>query len=641
VAGFSKGASLQVRFCGGGKGDVKRQKMKKILRFPALFLLIVTFSNVISAQKIDRIEPPSWFTGMKETALQLMVYGREIGSFNVITDYPGVKVKTLVKTGNPNYLFINLDISSEAVPGNVTLDFTRGKLKLTYNYPLLAHPSGQAKGFDASDVIYLLMPDRFSNGDPANDNVAGMLEQANRSNPNGRHGGDLKGISDHLDYIKNLGVTGIWLNPFLENNQQVYSYHGYSITDLYRVDPRYGSNEDFKNLVTKGHNMGLKLVMDMIFNHIGSGHWWMKDLPTDDWVHQFSNFTRTNYRASAYMDPYAAKSDADLMEKGWFDNTMPDLNQNNPLVETYLTQNSLWWIAYFGIDGIRMDTYPYPEKNMMSRWAKRITDEFPGFFIVGEVWYQQEALTAYWSLNKINNDGYQSNLPSVTDFPLSLATHRAFNEPDNWTDGLARFYLTLSQDFLYPDPFRNVIFLDNHDLTRFFTETGMRPDIYKMALSFILTTRGIPQFYYGTEIVMQGDKSQGDGFLRADFPGGWNGDNKNAFTGQNLTETEKDAYTFTKKLLNWRKGNEVIHSGKLKQFIPENNLYVYFRYNDKESVMVILNNSEKETRTITRDRYFEAMDGFKSGKEIITGSEINDLTSFKIAPKTAMIIELR
>jgi glycosidase len=615
--------------------------MTKTLRLLAFFMLMITPSSLVSAQKIDRIEPPSWFTGMKETALQLMVYGKEIGSFDVIASYPGVKVTTLVKTENPNYLFVNLDISSEAIPGNVTLIFTHGKLKLTYNYPLLAHPSEPAKGFNTSDVIYLLMPDRFANGDPSNDNVDGMLEKADRSNPNGRHGGDLKGISDHLYYIKDLGVTGIWLNPFLENNQPAFSYHGYSITDLYRVDPRYGSNEEFKNLVSKAHNMGMKLVMDMIFNHIGSRHWWMNDLPSHDWIHQFSSFTRTNYRASAYMDPYAAKSDAELMEKGWFDNTMPDLNQSNPLVETYLTQNSLWWIAFFGIDGIRMDTYPYPEKNMMSRWAKRITDEFPGFFIVGEVWYQQEALTAYWSFGKNNSDGYQSNLPSVTDFPLSLATHRAFNEPDSWTDGLARFYLVLSQDFLYPDPFRNVIFLDNHDLTRFFTQTGMKPDIYKMALSFILTTRGIPQFYYGTEIVMEGDKSRGDGFLRQDFPGGWNGDTKSAFTDQKLSETEKDAYAFTKKLLNWRKGKDVIHSGKLKQFVPENNLYIYFRYNAKETVMIILNNNDKETRTITRDRYIEAMNGFKSGHEVITGTEINDLTSFKIAPKTSMILELK
>jgi len=614
--------------------------MKKILSFPVIIMVITAFSSFATAQKIDRIEPPSWFTGMKETALQLMVYGKEIGSFNVTTDYPGVKVTSLVKTDNPNYLFINLDIDSQAAPGDIRLTFSSGKLKLTHNYPLLEHPSQPAKGFDASDVIYLVMPDRFANGDPGNDNVAGMLEQANRSNPNGRHGGDLKGISDHLDYIKDLGATGIWLNPFLENNQPAYSYHGYSITDLYRVDPRYGSNEDFRNLILSAHNMGLKLMMDMINNHIGSGHWWMKDLPSADWVHQFSEFTRTNYRASTLMDPYAAKVDENLMEKGWFDRTMPDLNQSNPLVETYLTQNSLWWIANFGIDGIRMDTYPYPEKNMMSRWAKRVTDEFPGFFIVGEVWYQQEAITAYWSHDKVNSDGYQSNLPSVTDFPLSLATHRAFNEPDSWTDGMARLYTVLSQDFLYPDPFANVIFLDNHDLTRFYTQTGMNPDIYKMALSFILTTRGIPQFYYGTEIVMQGDKNKGDGFLREDLPGGWNGDTKNTFTDQNLTPDETEAFAFTKKLLNWRKDKDVIHTGKVKHFIPENNLYVYFRYNDRESVMIILNNSEKETRTITSDRYSESINGFTHGKEVISGTEISDLKSIKISPKTAMIIEL-
>jgi hypothetical protein len=281
-----------------------------------IMLLMATISSIAAAQNIERIEPPSWFTGMKETTVQLMVYGREVGSFDVAADYPGVKVTTLVKTGNQNYLFVNLDISIDALPGNIPLIFTRGSQKLTHSYPLLPRPAEPAKGFDASDVIYLLMPDRFANGDPSNDNVEGMIEKTSRSNPNGRHGGDLKGISDHLDYIKDLGVTGIWLNPFLENNQPSFSYHGYSITDLYRVDPRYGSNDDFRNLVSKAHDMGLKLVMDMICNHVGSGHWWMKDLPSDDWIHQFSEFTRTNYRASTYMDPYAAKHDADLMEKG-------------------------------------------------------------------------------------------------------------------------------------------------------------------------------------------------------------------------------------------------------------------------------------------------------------------------------------
>jgi len=578
---------------------------------------------------------------MKETALQLMVYGKDISYFDVAADYPGIRITTQVRTGNPNYLFINLDISSQAVPGTVRLIFTKGKQKLVQDYQLLARSSEQAKGFDASDVIYLLMPDRFANGDTMDDSVEGMLEKANRSNPNGRHGGDLKGIYNHLDYFKNLGATGIWLNPFLENNQPAYSYHGYSITDFYRVDPRYGSNEYFKSLVAKAHSMDMKIMMDMIFNHIGSGHWWMTDLPSEDWVHRFSTFTRTNYRASAYMDPYAAKTDEELMEKGWFDNTMPDLNQDNPLVETYLIQNSLWWIAYFGIDGIRMDTYPYPEPDMMARWAKRVTDEFPGFFIVGEVWYPQEALTAYWAHNKVNTDGYTSYLPSVTDFPLSLSTHRAFNEPDNWTDGVARFYLVLSQDFLYPDPFRNVIFLDNHDLTRFYTQTGRRLEIYKMALSFIMTTRGIPQFYYGTEILMEGDKNRGDGFLRADFPGGWQGDEKNAFTGINLTAAEKEAFDFTRKLLLWRKDKEVVHSGKLKQFIPENNLYVYARYNDEECVLVILNNNDKESRTITRERYGEVMEGYSKATDVVSGVALDDLSSFKIAPKSAMILELK
>jgi neopullulanase len=331
---------------------------------------------------------------------------------------------------------------------------------------------------------------------------------------------------NHLDYLNSLGVTGIWLNPFLENNQQRSSYHGYSTTDYYKSDPRYGSNEEFRELVAEAHKRGMKVVMDMIFNHIGSFHWWMNDLPSKDWIHQFDEFTRTNYRASTYMDPYASESDKMLMEKGWFDVTMPDLNQSNPLVETYLIQTSLWWIAFSDLDGIRMDTHPYPQPDMMARWAKRVEDEFPGFFIVGEVWYDDPALSSYWALNKINHDGYRSNLPSLTDLPLCFATHRAFEGKLNPTDALSKLYNLLSQDFLYPEPLRNVIFLDNHDMTRFYTQTGKSLDAYKMGLSFIMTTRGIPQLYYGSEIVMEGDKSLGDGRLRDDFPGGWPGDTK-------------------------------------------------------------------------------------------------------------------
>jgi glycosidase len=606
-----------------------------------LVLLMLAAQLPAQKQVIERVDPPSWFTGMKDNALQLMVYGMEIGSYDVKTDYPGVEVKTLVRTENPNYLFVNLNISDEAAPGTVTLTFTSGRKKLTHTYPLLARPEGPARGFNSSDVIYLLMPDRFANGDTTNDNVAGMTEQLNRSNPGGRHGGDLKGIMNHLDYLNSLGVTGIWLNPFLENNQQRSSYHGYSTTDYYKSDPRYGSNDEFKELVAEAHKRGMKVVMDMIFNHIGSFHWWMKDLPSKDWIHQFDTFTRTNYRASTYMDPYASESDKMLMEKGWFDVTMPDLNQSNPLVETYLIQTSLWWIAFSDLDGIRMDTHPYPQPDMMARWAKRVEEEFPGFFIVGEVWYDDPALSSYWALNKVNHDGYRSNLPSLTDLPLCFATHRAFEGKLNPTDALSKLYNLLSQDFLYPEPLRNVIFLDNHDMTRFFTQTGKSLDAYKLGLSFIMTTRGIPQLYYGSEIVMEGDKNLGDGRLRDDFPGGWPGDTKSVMNGTALSEQEQEALEFTKRILNWRKAKEVIHTGKLKHYIPNDGVYVYFRYNCEESVMVVINLNDSEGTTVSGKKYAESLQGFTSGTDIISGKKIENLDSFTIAPKTAMIIELK
>jgi len=607
-----------------------------------LFASIILMAIIpVRAQIIEHIDPPSWFTGMHDNALQLMVYGRGIGAYVVETDYPGLEVKTLVRTENPNYLFVNLNVSDQALPGTATLTFVNGKKKMTHDYSLYARPAGPARGFNCSDVIYLLMPDRFANGDTSNDNLEGMTEQLNRDNPGGRHGGDLRGIEDHIDYLHDLGVTGIWLNPFLENNQQRSSYHGYSTTDFYRSDPRYGSNEEFRQLVSKAHDRGMKVVMDMIFNHIGSSHWWMKDLPTKDWIHQFDQFTRTNYRASTYMDPYAADIDVMLMEKGWFDITMPDLNQDNPLVETYLIQTSLWWIAFSDLDGIRMDTYPYPQPDMMARWARRVEEEFPGFFIVGEVWYDDPAQTSYWALNKHNSDGYRSNLPSLTDLPLCFATHKAFTGTENPADQISKLYSLLSQDFLYPDPFRNVIFLDNHDMTRFYTETGRRLDIYKMALSFLMTTRGIPQLYYGTEIIMDGDKSRGDGYLREDFPGGWPGDKKSVFTMTGISENEQEALYFKRHILNWRKNSDVIHTGKLKHYLPRDGVDVYFRYNDRKSIMVILNNNEKESKTITCDIYAESMKGFTGGFDIISGKTLDDLSSFEIAPKTAMIIELK
>lgn len=606
--------------------------------------LLITVAGLLVAvssygQAIERIEPPSWFTGMKEGSLQLMVYGKNVSAFDVTANYPGVEVTTLVKTDNPNYLFVNLRLAPETPPGNLPLVFRNGKRQETVAYPLTGKPVSKPLGFDCSDVIYLLMPDRFANGDSTNDNVDGMADRVNRSDPGGRHGGDIKGITDHLDYLCDLGVTGVWLNPFLENDQPSYSYHGYSTTDFYKADPRYGSNDEFRSLVNSAHQKGLKVIMDMIFNHIGSGHWWMKDLPASDWIHQFSTFTRTNYRASIYMDPYASDIDRKVMEEGWFDKTMPDLNQDNPLVETYLTQNSLWWIAYSGLDGIRMDTYPYPQPSMMARWAKRVTEEFPGFFIVGEVWYDDPGHASYWSYKKVNSDGYVSNLPSLTDLPLCFATHTAFGSK-NPNEGLMKLYNTLSLDFLYPEPQRNVIFLDNHDMTRFFTETGEDPDIYRLGLSFILTTRGIPQFYYGTEILMPGDQRKGDGFLREDFPGGWPGDRTNAFTSVNITPEQKEAMEFTRRLLNWRKSSDIIGTGMLKHYIPEEGIYVYFRYNLKGSIMVILNNNPG-SRTIGTQRFSESLRGFTGGYEVISGREIENLSEISIEPRSAMIIELK
>lgn len=615
--------------------------MKRETKRIVLLLLTLMPAAIIpaEAQIIDRIDPPSWFTGMKDGSLQLMVHGKDIGRYNADTDYPGVAVETLVRTDNPNYLFVNLFISPEARPGNMLLTFYRGKEKVTYDYHLLPRPAGPARGFNGSDVIYLLMPDRFANGDKSNDNVSGMREELNRVNPGGRHGGDLKGIIDHLDYLCDLGVTGVWLNPFLENNQQHSSYHGYSTTDFYRADPRYGTNEEFRQLVSEAHKRGMKIVIDMIFNHIGSYHWWMDDIPSSDWIHTFDEFTRTNYSASVWMDPYVSEIDLMLMEKGWFDVTMPDLNQSNPLVETYLIQNSLWWIAYSDHDGIRMDTYPYPQPDMMARWARRVEKEFPGFFIVGEVWYDDPAHTSSWAWDKVNSDGYSSCLPSVTDFPLCFAAHRAFAVDADPNQGLSHLYNILSQDFLYPEPQRNVIFLDNHDMTRFFTQSGESLEMYRMALSFIMTTRGIPQIYYGTEIIMEGDKRRGDGWLRQDFPGGWEGDTVNAFTGSGLSVEEQEALQFTRKLLNWRKTTSVVHDGRLKHYIPQDGIYVYFRDDGNESIMVVLNNNP-EGRTVQGARYAESLRGYSGGRDVISGLTLSDLDSFYIEPRTAMIIEL-
>ncbi len=588
-----------------------------------------------------KVEPPNWWTGMKNQTLQLLVYGKKISTYKVSINYNGVELINSNKVENPNYLFLDLFIDKLAKPGILQIEFLKGKTHYSYPYELKQkekNPDKQ-KGFNSSDVIYLIMPDRFANGNPAADNVEGMLEKVNRENPDGRHGGDIKGIRDHLNYIRDLGITAIWLNPVLEANLKNVTYHGYAISDFYKVDPRHGSNEEYKTLVDECHRNGLKIIMDMIFNHSASEHWFIKDMPSIDWVHQFPELTKSNYRGEVASDPYSSELDKTLLEKGWFDITMPDLNQQNPYLAIYLIQNSIWWIEYAGIDGIRMDTYPYPDQEMMAQWVKRVMQEYPNFNIVGEAWLQNISTTAYWQKGFPSKTGYNSYLPSVTDFPLSYALIRALNEPESWSGGLFDLYSVLAQDFLYPDPNMNLIFVDNHDVTRIYTNLQHNFNKFKMAMAFLFTTRGIPQMYYGTEILMDGDGLKSHGYMRQDFPGGWQHDYMDAFKMKNLSQERKMAYEYVKKLLNWRKNKKVIHSGSLKHFIPENGIYVYFRYNESETIMVILN--KMDAQFILTQRYNEVLKNYSKGRDVISDETIDELSKIFMEGYSVRILELK
>ncbi len=616
--------------------------MKKIL---ILVLAMFCIQAAVHCQEValERVEPPFWWKGFKNPNLQLLIYGMEIGKTTVSIKNPGVELVKVHKVDNPNYLFLDLKILPAARPGNFAINFIyQGKTVTTYSYQLIDRVKNSAnrKGFDASDAIYLLMPDRFSNGDPANDNVEGMLEKADRTNPNGRHGGDFTGISNHLDYIKDLGITTIWLNPVLENNQDIYSYHGYSTTNYYKVDPRFGTNTDYVALCRDIHTKGMKVIMDMVFNHCGSGHWWMKDLPMPDWLNQFPEFTQTSNRASTVSDPHVSGYDADKYVRGWFVKSMPDLNQHNPFMARYLIQNSIWWIEYVGLDGIRQDTYPYPFKDFMATWVAEVMREYPNFNIVGECMMGVPALVAYWQKDSRNRDGYNSNLPSLVDFPLADALKVAFMEKDGWGTGIVKLYDIVAQDFLYSNPMNLMVIADNHDINRFLDFMGDDVRKLKMAMAFILTTRGIPQIYYGTEILMTTGIDKGDGMKRKDFPGGWAADSVNAFVPGSLGPEQQSMHTYMTRLLQWRKGKEVIHAGKLMQFLPVDGVYVYFRYNDTDTVMVVLNNHETEAKSVDVKVLAEMVKGFRSGREVLTGQAISDLSKWIIQPKSAAIIEL-
>ena len=610
-----------------------------------LLLLALPVITWAQAPSIDRIDPPFWWVGMEHATVELMVYGEDVAETRVhLADYPGVTLERVTEVENPNYAFVRLRIADAAEPGTLSLRFSHRDETLTRDFELRSRrePGTYAQGFSSEDVIYLLMPDRFANGTPENDSISGLMEGVDRSDPNARHGGDFAGIREHLEYIDDLGMTAIWMTPIFENDMppSYGAYHGYAATDMYRVDPRFGSNEEFRSLVSTTHDRGMKVIMDMIHNHVGRQHWWMDDPPTADWFHNREKYGQTNYRGSAATDPYASQHDRQKLVNGWFVPSMPDLNQDNELLATYLIQNTLWWIEYSGIDGIRMDTYLYADQEYMSRWTTRVLEEYPDFNIVGESWVNTVAHEAYWQDDfQAHPNDYDSNLPSVTDFPLHFAMREAFTQDFGWTSGLRRLYYTLAQDHIYPEPNKLVTFLDNHDTARFFSQVNEDTADFKMAYTFLMTTRGIPQVYYATELMQPMLDVEGDGAKRPDMPGGWPDDDRSVFTEEGRTARENEAHDFVTTLTTWREDKDVIHHGRLTHYIPENNTYVYFRHNEEETVMVALNNAE-EKRDLSLARFEERIEDYTTGKDVISGQTYTLADTLTVTAKTPLVLEL-
>jgi glycosidase len=588
-------------------------------------------------------DPPHWWVGMANQHLQLMLRGENIGAHTASIDYDGVTL-TLARSGDSkNYLFLDLEIAPSAKAGVMLIKFKSQGKTLKFYYELKQRKKGasQGGGFDASDVIYLITPDRFANGNPDNDQVKSMKEVPDRAFHGGRHGGDLRGIIDHLQYIKDMGFTAVWLNPILENDMEKWSYHGYSTTDFYKVDPRYGTLAEYHELCDRAHEMGLKVIADMIENHCGSNHWWMSDLPFRDWVNNDGKYVQTTHRRETIQDPYASASDKKKHSDGWFDKTMPDLNQRNAFMAEYLIQNSIWWVEEVGLDGIRQDTYPYPDKTFMTAWSKAIMTEYPKFKIVGEEWSLNPNIVSYWQKDKVNYDGYVSYLPSVMDFPLQAALSNALQEETGaYSEKFADLYRCLANDYLYPHPKDLVIFADNHDMDRFFTQVHEDLDMWKIGLSYLAITRGIPQFYYGTEILMSNGDDGSHGVIRSDFPGGWAGDRENGFEGMGLTEEQTEAQNFMKNLLTWRKSSKAVHEGDLMHFAPlfAGRRYVLFRFTENEKVMLIINKSDKADHLDLKD-YDEVLQGKRVGTNALTKEKTNFEKGIDVPARSALIIQ--
>lgn len=594
------------------------------------------------AGALQHAAPPSWWVGMQDPTLQVMLHGENLAALEPQIDYPGVSLDGVTRVENPNYLFVNLRISPDARPGTLQISLSDGNRSVSQDLPLQAREPGsrERRGFGPEDVIYLITPDRFANGDPSNDKVAGLTDGLARSEPYGRHGGDLQGIIDHLDYLADMGYTQLWLNPVLTNDQPDGSYHGYAQTDLFNVDPRFGSNAIYKELSSQARDRGIGLIQDIVLNHIGSEHWWMADLPSSSWINYGGRFKPTSHHRETLHDPHGVAADRRRFQDGWFVETMPDLNQRDPQLARYLIQHTLWWIEYAGLTGLRIDTFPYPDREFTGRWAQAILAEYPQLSVVGEEWSLNPALVAYWQRGANRHTPIASGIPNMMDFPLHDALIRTFKaEKEAWNSGLNTLYQALANDFQYADPYQLVTFGDNHDMSRLFTLLGEDEARWRMAMTVLMTTRGIPQLFYGTEILMSNPGTESHGVIRSDFPGGWPGDDRSAFTGKGLTVQEREAQTFTKKLLNWRKSSAAVQHGRLVHYTPEDGVYVYFRTSGADKVMVVINRVP-EPRSLDLERFREHLGASSQARDVLNEQTIGLDQSLAVTGQTALLLEL-
>ncbi len=610
----------------------------------ALVLLLFCVTAYSKSEKIslERLEPASWWIGMHDPQLQLMVYGKNISKAQVEFSYEGVTLSKKAFTDNPNYLFLYLNVDKNTKPGKFDIVFKQGRRqvgKFTYTLQERRENSAFRPTFGPEDAVYLIMPDRFVNGDPTNDAVKGYKQGVNRADLGARHGGDIKGMISKIPYLADLGITALWSTPFFDNNDDIYSYHHYSTGDYYKVDPRLGTNEDYKKLSEVAKEHGIKLIIDVVPNHCGGVHWWMKDIPASDWFNIWDTHTQSNYRMTAWTDPYSSEYDLKKLNQGWFSHNMPDFNLANPHLFTYLKQAYVWWIEYANVDGIRVDTYPYTDIRIGAEWIKAIRNEYPTMNIVGECWVKTPQEIAFYQSGSMNKYKFDSQMQSVMDFVLKDVFEFAFHERETWDKGMIRFYNHYAQDFLYADPNLIMNFLDNHDIDRYSEVVAHDVRKYKMALALLIASRGYPQIYAGNEIMLGGKRGSYEGH-RFDFPGGWAEDERNAFTAEGRTEVENEVFNYLRTLLHYRKNTTALQTGKKTQFIPYDGIYVYFRYDDNATIMVIANNNDND-RDLATKRFMEILSPFKQGKDVTSGKTFDVTNNIQVPGKSVLLLELK